>query len=98
MESWRTVVGIVGAVYGVSEAEMFSRSRTARVSHARIMAWSLLRERLWMSTPQIARCFDRDHTTIVQTTQKVDQSSAEYARLWNALEALQIEAQAEAAE
>src|SRR3954470_24141848 len=56
---------------GVSRSSMLSATRTAAVSKARQIAMYLARELTELSLADIAREFDRDHTTILHATRAV---------------------------
>ena len=56
---------------GVSRSSMLSTARTAPVSNARQIAMYLAREMTNLSLADIAREFDRDHTTILHATRAV---------------------------
>lgn len=55
----------IAAQTGVRVEEIMGRGRTPRVVLARQEAFSVARD-LGLTLPQIARAFDRDHTTIRQ--------------------------------
>jgi len=61
----------VCSVLGVSRPSMLSTSRAAPVAKARQIAMYLARELTDLSLAQIAREFDRDHTTILHATRAV---------------------------
>jgi chromosomal replication initiator protein len=61
----------VSSVLHVSRAEMASARRSARVSRARQLAMYLARELTPLSLAQIAREFDRDHTTVIHAIRSV---------------------------
>ena len=59
-------------VSGLSREELLSSRRSNRVSHARQLAMYLARELTPMSLSEIARAFDRDHTTVIHALRAVD--------------------------
>jgi chromosomal replication initiator protein len=59
-------------VCGLSREELLSARRSTRVSHARQLAMYLARELTPMSLSEIARAFDRDHTTVIHALRAVD--------------------------
>jgi chromosomal replication initiator protein len=61
----------VCSVLGVSRQDLLSPSRTARVSRARHVAMYLARDLTSLSLAQIAREFDRDHTTVLHAVRIV---------------------------
>jgi hypothetical protein len=56
---------------GVTQHDLLSTKRTARVSHARQIAIYLSRELTSLSLAQIAREFNRDHSTILHAIRSV---------------------------
>jgi chromosomal replication initiator protein len=61
----------VCSILGVTRKELLSPSRTARVAHARQVSMYLARDLTPLSLAQIARRFDRDHTTVLHATRAV---------------------------
>jgi chromosomal replication initiator protein len=61
----------VASVLGVPRAELLSARRNARVSRARQLAMYLSREMTTLSLAQIARDFDRDHSTVMHAVRTV---------------------------
>jgi chromosomal replication initiator protein len=66
-----TIQDAVCSTLGVSRSAMLSQSRTAAVSHTRQIAMYLARELTDLSLADIAREFDRDHTTILHAIRAV---------------------------
>jgi chromosomal replication initiator protein len=62
----------VCAVCGLQREELLSSRRSARVAHARQIAMYLARELTPMSLTEIARGFDRDHTTVLHALRAVE--------------------------
>ncbi len=61
----------VSAVLGVPRAELLSAKRTPKVAGARQLAMYLTRELTSLSLAQIAREFDRDHSTVMHAIKAV---------------------------
>ena len=61
----------VSSVLGVPRAELLSPRRTPRIARARQLAMFLARELTPLSLAQIAREFDRDHSTVVHAIRSV---------------------------
>jgi chromosomal replication initiator protein len=61
----------VCSVRGVSRQDLLSAKRTARISHARQLAMYLTRQETSLSLAQIAREFNRDHTTVLHAIRTV---------------------------
>ena len=59
-------------VCGLSRQELLSSRRSTRVSHARQLAMYLARELTPLSLSEIARAFDRDHTTVIHALRAVE--------------------------
>lgn len=74
-----TIQGAVCSVVGISQAAMLSPSRAAEVSRGRQIAMYLSRELTDLSLAEIARQFDRDHTTILHAVRVVSARAAEDA-------------------
>ncbi|MEO8092534.1 MAG: chromosomal replication initiator protein DnaA [bacterium] len=63
----------VSSVLGVPRGELLSTRRTPRVARARQLAMYLTRELTPLSLAQIAREFDRDHSTVLHAIRAVSQ-------------------------
>ena len=63
----------VSDLTGVSVKELMSKRRTERIAHARFLIW-FIAQREGMSLMQIARAFDRDHTTILHGIQREEEA------------------------
>jgi chromosomal replication initiator protein len=59
------------SVYSVSRDDLLSAKRSSRISHARQLAMYLAREETSISLAQIARAFNRDHTTVLHAIRAV---------------------------
>ena len=59
------------AALGVSRADLLSTKRTARITRARQTAMYLARELTSLSLTEIARAFNRDHTTVLHAIRVV---------------------------
>ena len=68
-----TIQEAVSSVLGVPRAELLSTRRTPRVARARQLAMYLARELTSLSLAQIAREFDRDHSTVLHAIRTVSQ-------------------------
>ena len=62
----------VVSVLGVSRADLLSNSRVPRTARARQLAMYLARELTPLSLAQIAREFDRDHSTVIHAIRAVE--------------------------
>ena len=62
----------VCAVCDLRRDELLSQRRSPRVSHARQLAMYLARDLTTMSLAEIARAFDRDHSTVLHALRAVD--------------------------
>jgi chromosomal replication initiator protein len=70
------IQGAVCSVLGISQARMLSPSRAAEVSRGRQVAMYLSRELTDLSLAEIAREFDRDHTTVLHAVRAVSSRTA----------------------
>ena len=61
----------VSSVLGISRADLLSAKRTPAVARARHLAMFLSRELTPLSLSQIAREFDRDHSTVIHAIRSV---------------------------
>ena len=61
----------VCAVNGITREELLSPRRSMRIAHARQLAMYLARELTPLSLTEIARGFDRDHTTVLHAIRSV---------------------------
>jgi chromosomal replication initiator protein len=68
-----TIQEAVISVLGVTRDELLSPRRTPRVVRARQLAMYLTRELTSLSLAQIAREFDRDHSTVLHSIRSVSQ-------------------------
>ena len=66
-----TIQEAVCSVIGVRREDLLSPNRSARVSRARQLAMYLARELTSLSLAQIARQFNRDHTTVLHAIRAV---------------------------
>ncbi len=62
--------------YGVSKAELISKSRVKDVAQARHITIHLIRTLTEMSLPAIGKLFNRDHTTVISSLDAVDKKMA----------------------
>jgi chromosomal replication initiator protein len=69
--SVRAIQDAVAAVLGVTREELLSPRRTPKVARARQLAMYLTRELTPLSLAQIAREFDRDHSTVLHAIRTV---------------------------
>ena len=67
----RAIQDAVCAVNGITREELLSPRRSTRIAHARQLAMYLARELTPLSLTEIARGFDRDHTTVLHAIRSV---------------------------
>jgi chromosomal replication initiator protein len=60
--------------YGLSVADLVSKSRSRPLTNARHVAMYLVRECTGMTLPKIGELFDRDHTTALHGINKIDKN------------------------
>ena len=73
------IQGAVCSIVGISQAAMLSPSRSAEVSRARQIAMYLSRQLTDLSLAEVARRFDRDHTTVLHAVRVVSARAADDA-------------------
>jgi chromosomal replication initiator protein len=61
----------VGRYYGINADDLKSRSRHKQIVGPRQIAMYLLREDAHLSTPDIGRLLDRDHTTVLHALKQI---------------------------
>ncbi len=75
------IQAVVCSVAGTSQEAMLSASRASDVSRSRQIAMYLSRELTDMSLAEIARHFDRDHTTILHAVRAISSRASSDAEL-----------------
>jgi chromosomal replication initiator protein len=75
------IQGAVCAVLGISQSAMLSPSRAAELSRGRQIAMYLSRDMTSLSLADIARQFDRDHTTVLHAVRAVSARAIEDAEV-----------------
>ncbi len=77
-----TVVQVVAAYYGLTEADILGRSRAAKVAEPRQVVMYLLREETDASFPAIGEALGgRDHTTVLYGCEKISRLVDQDAKL-----------------
>lgn len=62
----------VCATFGITRTELLSSSRTPRIAKARHMAMYVSRQLTGLSLAEIAREFNRDHSTVLHAIRRID--------------------------
>lgn len=62
----------VAAHYGLTQADLLKQSRFRFYVRPRQVAMYLAREQGRWSLPEIARCFDRHHTTVLHGVRQIE--------------------------
>ena len=70
------IVDIVAGFYNISVDDIKSTNRAAKTAYARQVAIYLAKEMTGESYPYVADCFNRKHTTIMYSHQKVKEDMA----------------------
>ncbi len=65
------IINDVCNIYGVKKEDICGKKRTSNIVNARFIAIYLLRTLMDMSTPEIGKEFQRDHSTILNAEKKV---------------------------
>ncbi len=86
-----TIQEAVSSVLGVPRTELLSSRRTPRVARARQLAMYLTRELTPLSLAQIAREFDRDHSTVLHAIRSVSRRLEPGSETANALHQVRAE-------
>ena len=84
-----TIVREVASYYNIETSELKGKKRTAIIKDARNMAIYLTRKITQYSTTEIGNYFDRDHSTITHSIDKVDKERKENSDLAAALDTLE---------
>jgi hypothetical protein len=76
--SYRQVISLVCALYGVTMPDLVGPSRSASVALPRMIAFWVMRNHIKMTLPDIGRRLgDRDHTTVMSGLRKIDRLLAD---------------------
>jgi len=71
-------------MFGLSQAELLSSSRTRPLVNARQIAMYVCRELTDLSFPQIAKAFGKsDHTTVIHAVQKIEKQMGEKRQIYD---------------
>jgi len=70
------IVDRVGRKYGISKEDLYGRKRTKHIAHSRAVAIYIIRKTTDMSFPTIGKMFDRDHSTIMNACQMIEDECA----------------------
>lgn len=62
---WKAIVQDVSHSRGVPVAQLMGRSQVWAISHARFECWALIREKMGVSYPTIARWWGVDHSSVM---------------------------------
>lgn len=84
----------VASAFDVSMHDMISARRDRRTAVARHAAMYLARKLTRYSLPQIARCFDRDHTTVLTAIKACEGRMVRHAGLLQTIDRLENELRA----
>lgn len=85
--SIETIISAVCFVYGLSKAEISSRSRVRKISEARGIAALLVRESEGLTLVELGKCFNQDLSSPSQAARRVEQRLREDSCLQGQLEA-----------
>ena len=66
------ILGVVSNYYGVSVENMKSKSKTASISNARQTAIYIIRQMTELTSTEIGKIFNRDHSTVLSSIEKVE--------------------------
>jgi len=78
------ILGATSAMFGLSQEELLSSSRTRPLVNARQIAMYVCRELTDLSFPQIAKAFGKsDHTTVIHAVQKIEKQMGEKRQIYD---------------
>ncbi len=67
-----SIISATAKCYGLETADILSTSRTKEIALARQVAMYIVRYMTKLSLPEIGKIFDRDHTTVIHSIEKVE--------------------------
>ncbi len=82
------IVGIVAEHYTVTSTAIYSKNRTAKIAYPRHVAIYLIKNILSMSWVEIGKAFNRDHTTIMSSYNRVEKDIAEDSNIASTIDLL----------
>jgi chromosomal replication initiator protein len=82
------IISVVGKYYSVTPADMKSKSRKKEIVVARQISIYLIRTMLDTSLMEIGKEFNRDHSTVISSINKVEKSQEENININTAIIAL----------
>jgi chromosomal replication initiator protein len=97
-QTLESVVACVAGFFGVSHAQLASRSRAERLRHPRQLAMYLCRRYTDASLSEIGRLFGRNHPAVANAIQRVERAILERAPLRYQVEELASRLEARAGE
>jgi chromosomal replication initiator protein len=97
-QSLEAVIACVGGFFGVTHAQLASRSRGERMRHPRQLAMYLCRRYTDASLSEIGRAFGRNHPAVANAIQRVERAILERAPLRYQVEELAARLEGRAAE
>ena len=78
------ILDATSTMFGLSQAELLSSSRTRPLVNARQIAMYVCRELTDLSFPQIAKAFGKsDHTTVIHAVQKIEKQMGEKRQIYD---------------
>jgi chromosomal replication initiator protein len=78
------ILDLTSTMFGLSQTELLSSSRTRPLVNARQIAMYVCRELTDLSFPQIAKAFGKsDHTTVIHAVQKIEKQMGEKRQIYD---------------
>ena len=78
------ILDATSTMFGLSQVELLSSSRTRPLVNARQIAMYVCRELTDLSFPQIAKAFGKsDHTTVIHAVQKIEKQMGEKRQIYD---------------
>jgi len=68
----KMIVRYVAATYGISPDDIYSARRTLRLVEARHIVAYVARNATLYSYPQIGRCLNKDHSSVIHACQRIE--------------------------
>ena len=65
------IINAVSEKYGIEVDALLSKKKTKEISYARHIAVYLIRKLIDLSLPDIGKIFNRDHTTIMNSIERI---------------------------
>jgi chromosomal replication initiator protein len=75
-------------LYGCTAEDILGRSRSRTICEARKVAMHAARQKLHWSYPELARAFEREHTTLIAAVESIEEMRLRVPHVANAVRVL----------